>query len=345
MQPRERFLAAARCEPTDRPPIWMMRQAGRFLPEYRAIRERVSFLELCANPELACEVTLQPIRRFGVDAAIVFSDILLPVARMGQELTFGKNHGPQLSPPIRSASDFAKLHRIDPEVETPHVAETLRRVRAELGEERALIGFAGAPFTLFAYAVQGQGSRTFDEAKRLLFSEPDLACDLLALLADVVADSLAMQVRAGADAVQLFDTWASLLSPGDFERFAAPFAARALEKAGALGVPRIYFPRGAGAYLDRVRAAVPCEVIGVDWTCDLGAAAERVGPGCALQGNLDPTLLLGTSTELLRRVDEMLDAVAGRPGYIANLGHGVPATSNPEMAQLFVDRVHERGVA
>jgi len=322
-----------------------MRQAGRFLPEYRAIRERVSFLDLCADPELACEVTLQPVRRFGVDAAIIFSDILIPVARMGQELTFGKNHGPQLSPPVRSAEDLRKLRRIDPEVETPHVAEAIKLVRAGLGDERALIGFAGAPFTLFAYVVQGQGSRTFDEAKRLLFTEPEVACELLGLLADVVADSLAMQVRAGADAVQLFDTWASLLSPADFERFAAPYAARTLKKLEPLGVPRTYFPRGAGAYLDRVRATVPCEVIGVDWTCDLRTAAQLVGPGCALQGNLDPAVLLGSPEELDRRVDEMLDAVSGRPGYIANLGHGVIASSNPDMALRFVERVHERGAA
>ena len=345
MRPRERFLAAARCQPTDTRPVWLMRQAGRFLPEYRAIRERVSFLDLCADPALACEVTLQPVRRFGVDAAIIFSDILVPIARMGQELTFGAGHGPRLIPPIRTRDDFARLHGIDPNVETPEVGETVSRVREAIDGEQAVIGFAGAPFTVFAYAVQGQGSRSFEEAKRLLFADPDLADDILSLLADVTAEYLAMQVRAGADAVQLFDTWTNLLSPDDFERFAAPYAARVLEAIEPLGVPRIYFPRGTGAYLHRVRAAVSCEVIGLDWTCELSAAAEAVGPDRAVQGNLDPTALLGSPASLDARVDKLLAATAGRPGHIFNLGHGVLPMTDPAMALRFVERVHERGRA
>lgn len=342
MNPRERFCAAARCQPTDTRPVWLMRQAGRALPEYRAIRERVSFLELCADPALACEVTMQPVRRLGVDAAIIFSDILVPLPPMGMELTFGKGHGPQLSPPVRDRATFERLSAIDPRATVGHVGEVVAAVRAAAGPERAVIGFAGAPFTLLAYMVEGQGSRSFAHAKRLIFADPDLAHDLLALLSDVLVDYLAMQIDAGADAVQLFDSWAGLLSPDDFDRFAAPYAARVLSGLADKGVPRIYFPRGAGPYLERTRA-VPCEVIGVDWTCDLRRAAEQVGEGRAVQGNLDPTALLGTRGGIDERVRAMLDAMAGRPGWIVNLGHGVLPSTDPAHMEHFVARVHEWG--
>ncbi|MBR57647.1 MAG: uroporphyrinogen decarboxylase [Myxococcales bacterium] len=342
MNGRTRFLNAARREYVDTRPVWMMRQAGRFLPEYRAIREKTSFLELCANPELACEVTMQPIRRFDVDAAIIFSDILVPIAKMGQTLTFGKGHGPRLAPPIRSWDDFRMLRRIDPYEETREVHETVQRVRDAVGTEKAVIGFAGAPFTLLAYMVDGEGSRNFAETKRLLFSEPDLAHEILSLIADVIVDYLGMQIDAGADAVQLFDSWAGLLSPDDFDTFAGAYAASIMERLADRGTARIYFPKSIGAYLERAKA-VPCEVVGVDWAQDLSKARELFAPDRALQGNLDPTALLGTREQLDTRIDTLLAATKGYAGHIVNLGHGIIPSTDPETALHFVRRVHELG--
>ncbi len=342
MDGRTRFLNAARREYVDTRPVWMMRQAGRFLPEYRAIREKTSFLELCANPELACEVSLQPVRRFDVDAAIIFSDILVPIAKMGQTLSFGAGHGPRLEPPIRSRDDFQKLRRIDPYTETPEVHQTVQLVRDAVGTEKAVIGFAGAPFTLLAYMVDGAGSRGFPETKRLLFSEPELAHEILALISDVIVDYLAMQIDAGADAVQLFDSWAGLLSPDDFDEFAGAYAASIMERLADRGTVRIYFPKSIGAYLERAQA-VPCEVVGVDWAQDLARARALFEPDRALQGNLDPTALLGSREQLDIRIDKMLAATRGYAGHIVNLGHGIIPSTDPESALHFVRRVHELG--
>jgi len=339
---RARFIAAANGQQTDTRPVWMMRQAGRFLPEYRAIREKVSFLELCANPELSCEVTVQPLRRFNVDAAIIFSDILVPIAKMGQELSFGKGHGPVLTPPVRTEEDASKLLRIDPSVDTAEVGETVARVRETVGDERAVIGFCGAPFTLLCYMVDGRGQKNFPETKKMLFRQPELAHQILSLVSDVLVDYLQIQIDAGADAVQIFDSWAGILAPDDFDCFAAPYATRVSNGVAKSGVPRIYFPRGVGAYLERVKS-VPCEVVGIDWTQDLKTAADCLMPGRGVQGNLDPSALLGTPESLETRVRTLLSATAGRPGHIVNLGHGVIPETDFEMGRRFVDLVHEFG--
>ncbi len=339
---RERFLAAARGEAVDTTPVWMMRQAGRFLPEYRAIREKVSFLELCGDVALATEVTLQPVRRLGVDAAIIFSDILVPIPPMGLELTFGKGHGPMLAPPVRTRDAVEALLEYDVRAEVGHVGEIVASVRKEVGDSTAVIGFAGAPFTMMAYMVQGQGSRSFELCKKMLFSDPELAEALLHRLSDVVIEYLRMQIDAGADAVQLFDTWAGLLGPEDFDRFAARPAARILGALEGEGVVRTYFPKGAGCYLDRA-AAVPFDMLGVDWRTSLAHAGRAVGSDRAVQGNLDPTVLLGTPAELEGRVRAMMEAGATAGGHVANLGHGVLPPTDPDMGLRFVELVHELG--
>jgi len=285
---------------------------------------------------MACEVTLQPLRRFGMDAAIIFSDILIPIAAMGMDLTFAKNHGPQLNPPIRGREDLARLSTFNPEKETGVVGEIVGRVRDAVGDQQAVIGFAGAPFTLLCYMVEGQGSRNFAEAKKLLFTQPDVAHELLDMLSDVLCEYLAMQIRAGADAVQLFDTWTSLLSPEDFDTFAAPYARKIMEFLAPYDVPRIYFPRGIGSYLER-SLTVPCEVLGIDWMQDLGKAIACVGQERCVQGNIDPTILLGSMDAMERRMEEMLAQTEGYPGHIVNLGHGILPPTRPEMVGRFVE--------
>jgi uroporphyrinogen decarboxylase len=287
-------------------------------------------------------VTLQPLRRFDVDAAIIFSDILVPVAKMGQSLSFGPGHGPILDPPIRNEEDAAALRRIDPSVDTAEVGETLQLVREALGDERAVIGFCGAPFTLLCYMVDGQGQKNFPETKKMIYCQPALAHQILGLLSDVLVDYLQMQIDAGADAVQVFDSWAGILAPEDFELFAAPYAAKVMAGVGHNEIPRIYFPRGIGAYLERVKS-VPCEVVGIDWTQDLAKAADTLMPERAIQGNLDPMALLGSPESLEQRVKTLLKATEGRPGHIVNLGHGVIPQTDFEMGKRFVDLVHELG--
>ena len=335
----DRFLRACRRQTVDRTPVWFMRQAGRYMAEYRALREKHSLLELCRTPELAVEVTLQPVRALGVDAAILFSDLLLPLAPLGVPFDFQAGEGPVVESPLRSAADIGRLRRFEPREDLATVLEAIRMLRRTL--EVPLIGFAGAPFTLASYAIEGGHSVSFAATKSLLYAEPSAWHALAALLADVVADYLAAQVEAGAQALQVFDSWVGALEEGDYREFVLPHVRTIFERLRPLAVPVIHFGVGTGHLLHVMREAGG-DVIGVDWRTPLGEAARAVGPAVALQGNLDPTVLLGPRDRLLARVDAVLDAAASLPGHVFNLGHGVLPPTPVENACAVVERVHER---
>ena len=315
-----RFLAACRRESVDRPPVWLMRQAGRYLPEYREVREKVGFLELCKTPDLACEVTCQPIRRFGFDAAILFSDILIPVEAMGMPVEFVEDRGPVLDPPIRQRADLDRLRVPDPEETMPFVPEAVRRIRRAL-PDTPVIGFAGAPLTLAAYMVEGAGSKNFVELKRLLWSDPDAARRLLRLATDTVVLYLEAQVAAGAQAVQLFDTWAGILAPGDYDEFVLPYVAEIVARLRPRGVPFIYFVNGAAPLLERMRRT-GADVVGIDWRLDLREARARLGPDVAVQGDLDPVALHAPPAVIAAKTRAIV-AAGGGAGHVFNLGHGI----------------------
>jgi uroporphyrinogen decarboxylase len=337
------FLRACRREPVERTPVWIMRQAGRYLPEYRAIRERYDFLTTCRTPELACEITLQPVRRLGVDAAILFSDILVPLPGMGVDVTF--NPGPHLAHPVRSEAEVSRLRVPDPRESTGEVLDAVRLIRRELPSNVPLIGFAGAPFTVATYLVEGGGSKSFSAIKRMLFAEPALAHRLLDITAETVGAYLAAQVGAGADAAMLFDTWAGLLSPEDYETFGVPYVRRVFDAvAGAAAkagrdVPRIYYAGDAAGWLDRC-PWLGATVIGLDWRMALDRARAVLGPALAVQGNLDPAVLLGPRDQIRRRAEVVL-AQAGPVGHVFNLGHGILPETSPDHARHLVDIVAE----
>jgi uroporphyrinogen decarboxylase len=335
-----RLLRAARGEHVDRTPVWFMRQAGRYLPEYRAIREKHSLLEICERPALAAEVTLQPVRRLGVDGAILFADILLPLVPMGLRLEFAKGEGPVIHNPVRTEEAVGRLFPVDVREALGPVLETVRLVRRDLDPAIPLLGFAGAPFTLACYAVEGGGSRDFLETKRLMLGAPTAFDALLARFATVVGDYLAGQVEAGADAVQVFDTWAGVLSPADYRRHVLPHSRRLFERLSTLGVPTIHFGVGAATLLDAMREAGG-DVIGLDWRIPLDEGWSRVGADRAVQGNLDPTALFAPLPELKARVRDVLGRAAGRPGHIFNLGHGILPGTPVENVRAVVDLVHD----
>jgi uroporphyrinogen decarboxylase len=349
------FLRACRRAPVERTPVWIMRQAGRYLPEYRAVRERYDFLTCCRTPELACEITLQPVARLGVDAAILFSDILVPLPGMGVQVEF--TPAPQLAQPIRGEADVASLRVPDAREATAYVLEAVRLIRRHLGGRVPLIGFAGAPFTMATYLVEGGGSRSFSAIKGLLFSEPRTAHRLLGVCADTVASYLGEQVKAGAQAAMLFDTWAGVLAPGDIRTFVLPYATRVLAAvrtaaadAGTASVPLIYYAGQAAGWVESC-ADMGADVIGLDWRLDLDAARARIGGGVALQGNLDPSVLLGPRPFIRQRTLDVLRAAGGvtgdnaRPGpavgHVFNLGHGILPQTPPDHARLLVDSVRE----
>ena len=313
------FLRACRGEVTERTPLWMMRQAGRYLPEYREVRKGVSFLELCKTPKLAAEVTLQPIRRFGFDAAILFSDLLVPLEAMGLAVEF-TDKGPTLPQPLRTPADLARIARFDPATATGFVLETITAVRREL-DDTPLIGFAGAPFTVATYAIEGKTSKSFSETKAFFYRHPDDARKLLALIGEATRDYLVAQVKAGAQAVQLFDSWVGVLSAEDFETFALPPTAALVAALRATGVPVIYFGNGATSILDRV-ARLGADVYGIDWRIPIDEARARLGGEAAVQGNLDPAVLLGPVGEVERRAREIVRR-GGKRGHVFNLGHGI----------------------
>lgn len=337
------MLRACRREPVDTTPVWFMRQAGRYLEEYRAIRARASLLEICHQPELAAQVTLQPVERLDVDAAIVFADILLPFEPLGLGLSFQAGEGPVIARPIRTPDHVARLRELDPLTDLGHVLETVRLVARELAGRIPVIGFAGAPFTLASYAIEGGASRHFLETKRLMYAQPETWHDLLGRVATMVGRYLAAQAAAGAGALQLFDSWVGCLSPDDYRRYVLPHSTRAIALATAAGVPVIHFGTGTATLLD-LMAEAGGDVIGVDWRIPLDHAWERF-PDRAIQGNLDPVALLAPPRELARRVDDVLARAGGRPGHIFNLGHGVLPQTDPDQVRAVVDRVHERSVA
>lgn len=341
------FLRALRREPTDTTPIWVMRQAGRYLPEYRATRARAgSFMALAQNPELACEVTLQPLERFDLDAAILFSDILTIPDAMGLGLSFAHGEGPQFARPVRNQADIDKLGVPDMEGELRYVMDAVRLIRQELRGRVPLIGFSGSPWTLACYMVEGQGSRDFATLKAMCWNEPKLAHQLLDTLAQSVAAYLIAQAAAGAQALMVFDTWGGLLGPAAFREFSLRYMARVVEalKADphARALPVILFSKGAGQHLATM-ADTGCAGLGVDWTIDLADARKAVAGRVALQGNLDPAVLRSNPDTIRREARAVLDSYGNHPGHVFNLGHGITPEVDPEHVKVLVDEVHAYG--
>jgi uroporphyrinogen decarboxylase len=335
------FMRALRREPTERTPIWMMRQAGRYLPEYRATRARAgSFLKLAGNPELACEVTLQPIDRYGFDAAILFSDILILPHAMGLGLGFEPGEGPYFENPVASPADIRALPQIDPNDDTGYVMEAVRLIRAGLPAGTPLIGFAGSPWTVATYMIEGRSSKDFATAKKLLLAEPEAAHQLMNHLADATADYLIAQVEAGADALMIFDSWGGALSPGLYREFSLASQQRIVDqlKARCPDTPLILFGKGCGQHLELL-ADTGCAGLGVDWTMDMGEARRRVGDRVALQGNLDPAVMLTTPEIVAREAERVLESYGQGPGHIFNLGHGITPGVDPENVRILVETV------
>ena len=331
------LLRALRGEPVDQTPVWIMRQAGRYLPEYRAVRAKVDFLTLCKTPDLAAEVTLQPVDRLGVDAAIIFSDILIPVEAMGMALELG-DQGPKLLDPIRAPADVERLHVPDPEREMKFVGESIRRAVRQLDGRVPLFGFCGAPFTLAAYMIEGGGSKSFLTTKRFLYEEPRAARRLFDTLTETLIAHLQAQARAGASVLQIFDSWGGELGPGDFDEWSAPYLKRIVEGVRGEGAPVILFGTGCSTLLERFEAT-GADGVGLDWRIDLDVARARLGPAVPVQGNLDPCALFLPPEALEARVEDIL-ARAGDRGHIFNLGHGILPSTPPEAAQRLVHLVH-----
>ena len=332
------LVRAARREPVERTPVWFMRQAGRSLPEYREIRKRHNLFEVCRRPELCAEVTLQPVRALGVDAAVMFADIMLPVIGMGIDVELVENVGPVIAEPIESMADVTRLVVPEPEESVPFILEAVRIVRAELEPERALIGFCGGPFTVAGYLIEGKPTRDFLKTKQCMYGASEVWHGLMEKLTETSIAYLAGKVRAGADVIQLFDSWVGHLSVDDYREFVAPYSARILQ---SLDVPTIHFGTGTTHLLEDM-AAAGGDVIGIDWRIPIDRGWDLVGHDRAVQGNLDPTLLLGDWERIERGAHAVLDAVDGRPGHIFNLGHGVlPATDPADLGRI-VELVHER---
>lgn len=343
----DRFLRALRREATDTTPVWVMRQAGRYLPEYRATRARAgSFMALAQSPELACEVTLQPLERFELDAAILFSDILTIPDAMGLGLSFAQGEGPQFAHPVRTRADIEKLGVPDMETELRYVMDAVRVIRQELDGRVPLIGFSGSPWTLACYMVEGQGSRDFARLKAMCWSEPALAHQLLGTLARAVAAYLIAQAAAGAQALMVFDTWGGLLGPAPFREFSLRYMAQVVETLKAhpasRDLPVTLFSKGAGQHLATM-ADTGCTALGVDWTVDLADARQAVAGRVALQGNLDPAILQASPEVIRREVRRVMDSYGNHPGHVFNLGHGITPEVNPEHVKVLVDEVHTYG--
>ncbi|MEW6577875.1 MAG: uroporphyrinogen decarboxylase [Chloroflexota bacterium] len=338
------FLRVCRREPTGTTPIWLMRQAGRYMPEYRAIRARHSMLDAIRTPELACEITLQPIRAFALDAAIIFADILPVLIGMGLDLEFVKGEGPVITNPVRSPADADALRTPPAEENLPYTLDAIRLVRRELDGRVPLIGFSGAPFTLASYAIEGGGSKNHVRVKSFMLSEPDAWNRLMDKLATVVGDYLVAQAEAGAQALQVFDSWAGALSPADYRAYALPYARRVVARAQSTGVPVIYFGTDLNGMLPLLRET-GADVIGVDWRIAIDDAWAQLGDGVAVQGNLDPVTLFAPWPQTQRRADDILARVAKRPGHIFNLGHGILPETPVDNVRRLVDYVHERSAA
>jgi len=335
-----RFLKACRREAVDCTPIWIMRQAGRYLPEYRALREKHAMLELAKTPELAARVTLQPVERFDLDAAILFSDIMVPLWGMGVPFRIEESIGPVIDNPIRGAAQIHALRTFDAAGDVPFVTESIRLVRAELGSRIPLIGFAGAPFTLASYLIEGKSPRRFRYTKALMFDEPKLWDELMTKLTDTVIEYLKAQVEAGAQALQLFDSWAGSLSPTQYAAYAFPHSQRIFQALKKAGVPLIHFGTETATLLDQMGAA-GADVVGADWRVPLDQAWKKVGETRGIQGNLDPAMMFASFDVIRKEAALILDLAGSRPGHIFNLGHGIlPETPVDNVARL-VDFVHE----
>ncbi|MFN8545452.1 MAG: uroporphyrinogen decarboxylase [Candidatus Binatia bacterium] len=332
------FLAACRREPTPYTPIWLMRQAGRYMAEYRAVREKFSFLELCKTPDAAAEVTVTAVERLGVDAAIIFADILLVLEPMGIRIEFGRGDGPVIHDPVRAAADVDRLRAVEPDA-LAYVGESIRRARAALRPDVPLIGFAGAPFTLASYLVEGGSSHAHTRTRTFMMTDAGAWHALLGRLSCAVAGYLNLQIAAGAQAVQLFDSWVGCLSPADYREYVLPHM-QTLIAAITPRVPVIHFGTGTTGLLEAMRAAGG-DVLGVDWRVDLDAAWARVGHDTAVQGNLDPAALFAPIPEIRRRAAAILGQAAGRPGHIFNLGHGIMPGTPVDHVRALVDTVHE----
>ena len=335
----DRFLKACRREPVDCTPVWFMRQAGRYMVEYRRLREKHSILELCKTPELAAQVTLQPIDRFALDAAIIFADILLPLEPMGLTLEFAEGEGPIIHNPVRDRAAVDRLKVID-DTELQYVMDAISLTRKMLADRVPLIGFAGAPFTLASYAIEGGSSRNYIHTKQMMYREPETWHRLMDKLARVITGYLRRQIKAGAQAVQLFDSWVGCLSAGDYAEYVMPHVQLIFEGLKHEGVPLIHFGTGTTAILKAMRQAGG-DVIGIDWRIPIDEAWAMVGYDRAVQGNLDPVTLFGPISEIERRVTDILRRAAGRPGHIFNLGHGILPNTPVENVAATIDLVHK----
>jgi uroporphyrinogen decarboxylase len=332
-----RFLDACWGKPVDRTPVWLMRQAGRYLPDYMRVRSKVSFLELCKSPELAAEVTIQPVDILGVDAAILFSDILTPVEPMGMKLDFVP--GPVFEKPIRSMADVERLRIPEMETDVDYVLETIKILRRELAAKVPLIGFGGAPFTLACYMVEGKGSKDFAQIKKMMYTAPEVYAALMEKVTMMDMEYLNAQIKAGAQAIQIFDTWGGILSPSDYEKYVLPYTTKLINGLNRTTTPVIHFVKGAGTMLASVKKAGG-DVMGLDWHVNLGSARDILGPQMGVQGNLDPTTLYAPKPVIEQEVKRILAENAGRPGHIFNLGHGILPDVPPENAIFMVEAVH-----
>ena len=341
----DRFLRALARQPVDKTPVWMMRQAGRYLPEYREVRGQAGdFMSLCKNTELACEVTLQPLERFELDAAILFSDILTIPDAMGLGLYFAEGEGPKFHKPLRSEADIDQLEVINTAVDLTYVTDAVSMIRQELNGRVPLIGFSGSPWTLATYMIEGQSSRDFTRAKTMLYTQPELLHQLLEKLALSVIDYLNAQILAGAQVVQIFDTWGGALSHNAYLEFSLTYMAKIVDglikQADGRDVPVILFTKGGGLWLEAM-ADTGCDCLGLDWTVDIGAAHHRVGDKVALQGNMDPAILRAKPEVIRGEVKRILGSFGQNDGHVFNLGHGITPDINPDNAKIFIDAVHE----
>lgn len=341
MTSRDVFLKALRGEPTLYTPIWLMRQAGRYLPEYKEIREKYSFFEMCRLPEVAVEVTLQPLRRFDLDAAILFSDILVPLVPMGLDVRFEEGKGPVISNPVRTMKDAEKLRVINSQEDVPYVGETIVTLKNELKDEKALIGFSGAPFTLASYSVEGGGSKDFRKIKTLMWKEPNVYHLLMEKITETVIDYLRLQIRSGVDVVQLFDSWVGILSPQDFREKVFRYVERIVQALSSEKVPIIYFGTMlSGLFFDIKNLDVDC--VGVDWRIDIDKAWEILSDRKAVQGNLDPLVMYADRKTIEEAAGAILEKVGARSGHIFNLGHGIMPGVPVENVEFLVDFVHNK---
>jgi uroporphyrinogen decarboxylase len=336
--PDSRFVRACRRQPVDVTPIWLMRQAGRYMPEYRQVRKQHSIVEICKTPELAADVTITAAERLGVDAAIIFADLLLPLEVMGLDFEFVEGDGPKIAHPLRDAGSIAQL-KTDRAAELGYVAESIQIVARHFGERLPVIGFCGAPFTLASYMIEGGGSRNYVHTKSLMYRDPEAWNELMRRLIRVLSPFATAQVQAGADAIQVFDSWVGCLSPADYARFVLPHTRTLIAELKASGVPVIYFGTGTATLLNEIKQT-RAEVIGIDWRIPVDEAFETLGSKFAVQGNLDPVALFAPEAELRRQTRELLKSAAGKPGYIFNLGHGILPDTPVENVLALVDEVH-----